>query len=86
MAKSTPPVPPAKPGRVPRPPIAWATHSMHIMMVVAVTLGGTGFGLAFALWPTSSFERILGIAVLAAVAATWVTALNYVLRPVERRR
>lgn len=87
MAKSTPPVTSSRgDGRVPRPPITWATHSMHIMLVVAVVIGGTGFGLAFAVWPTSTFERILGIGVLGVVATAVVMAVNYVLRPVSRGR
>lgn len=70
--------------RPPRHPITWATHSMHLMMVLAVLVGGTLFGLAFAVWPQSTFDLWLGRAILAGVAALAGWALWFLSRPVAR--
>lgn len=77
MADPTPP---------PRPPVRWATHSQHILFVVAVTIGGLGFGLSFTLWPLKPYERFVGIAVLAVVGYVWLRTVTYLRRPVEAPR
>ena len=69
--------------RDPRPAVRWSLHSMQILMVIAVVVGGTLFGLAFTLWPTGWVDRVLGAAILLGVAACVVWVVAYLSRPVE---
>lgn len=55
---------------------------MHIMMVLSVAIGGTLFGLAFALWPQGSVDVVIGIVLLAAVAALAAWVVHHLMRPV----
>jgi phosphate/sulfate permease len=68
-----------------RPPVRWSTHSMQILMVLTVVVGGTLFGMAFAGWPQSTFDSVLGGGILVAVAALVGWVCWYLLRPVQRR-
>lgn len=69
--------------RPPRPPVRWATHSQHILFMVAVTVGGLLFGISYTLWPLSPVERWIGVGVLVVVAGIWVRVATYLVRPVE---
>ena len=71
------------PARPPRPPVRWATHSQHILFVVAVTVGGLLFGISYTLWPLSPYERFVGVGVLLVVAFVWFKVVTYLARPVE---
>lgn len=66
-----------------RPPVRWATHSQHILFVVAVTVGGLLFGISYTLWPLVAYERWLGVGVLLVVAFVWFKVVTHLLRPVE---
>ncbi|CAM3195355.1 hypothetical protein NODU109028_03125 [Nocardioides dubius] len=69
-----------------RPPISWSTHGQIIGSIIAATVGGTMFGLAFALWPQSSVERGIGIVILAAVIGLLGWVIGYLRKPVIRSR
>lgn len=69
-----------------RPPISWATHSQIICSIIAASVGGTMFGLAFAVWPNSAVERGLGVVILAAVLALLGWVIGYVRKPVATPR
>lgn len=67
----------------PRPPVRWSTHAMQILMVLSVAIGGTLFGLAFALWPQGVVDVVIGIVMLAGVAGLGVWVVYHLMRPVE---
>lgn len=55
---------------------------MQILMVISVAIGGTLFGLAFALWPQGLVDVVIGIAMLAGVAGLGVWVVYHLMRPV----
>lgn len=67
-----------------RPPVRWSTHWQHILMVLAVVVGGSLFGLSFALWPLRPVERVLGGAIMVGVLAVLVWVGAYLARPVAQ--
>ncbi len=75
------PAPRPEPSRT-RQPVRWSTHSQLIALIVVATLGGTMFGVAFAVWPQSDVERVLGVLILAGVLALLVWVAVYLRRPV----
>lgn len=72
------------PAPVPRPPVRWSTHAQVIGFIVTACVGGTLFGLAFALWPQAFYERVVGIVILAAVVALIGWVVGYLRRPIAR--
>ncbi|MFS3130355.1 hypothetical protein ACLM5J_18280 [Nocardioides sp. Bht2] len=66
-----------------RPPISWNTHGQMIGGIIAATVGGTMFGLAFAIWPNSAVERGIGIVILAAVIGLLGWVVGYLRKPVQ---
>lgn len=71
----------ASSNRPARPPVRWSTHWQHILLVIAVVVGGSLFGFSFVLWPLRPVERIIGAVVLLGVAAVLVWLATYLTRP-----
>ena len=64
--------------------MTWSTHWQHILFVLSVVVGGSLFGVSYALWPLRPIERALGVAIVVGVVAVLVWLVIYLLRPVQR--
>ena len=67
----------------PRPRVRWSTHWQHILLLLAVMVGGSLFGVSFTLFPLRPSEPYIGVAILLGVGAALVWTVLYLLRPVQ---